>query len=181
MSNTNVKHRIATSNDSTAIRELYLSAFPPEEWESVASLAVQLLDENENPRTLSLVSTQHESIVGHVAFSPAYMGDKEEAQGYILSPLAVDPELQKQQIGSALVRNGLERLAEDGVKIVFVYGDPAYYGRFGFDAELATRYLPSYELQFPFGWHAVELREGARPKDVVRLTFCPALQQESLW
>ena len=44
-----------------------------------------------------------------------------------------------------------------GVNVVFVYGDPKYYGKFGFSAEVASAYSPPYELQYPFGWQAVAL------------------------
>lgn len=50
----------------------------------------------------------------------------------MLSPLAVAPELHKRGIGSALVRHGLETLAERGVPLVFLEGDPSYYSRLGF-------------------------------------------------
>jgi putative acetyltransferase len=40
--------------------------------------------------------------------------------------------LQRQGIGSLLVRAGLERCAEDGFDGVVVVGHPEYYARFGF-------------------------------------------------
>jgi putative acetyltransferase len=50
----------------------------------------------------------------------------------VLSPLAVTPERQGHGIGSALVRRGLEVLADRGVPLVFLEGDPGYYSRFSF-------------------------------------------------
>jgi putative acetyltransferase len=35
-------------------------------------------------------------------------------------------------------------LAERGVQLVFVLGDPVYYRRFGFDARAATRFACPY-------------------------------------
>jgi putative acetyltransferase len=51
-----------------------------------------------------------------------------------LSPLAVRPDRQRQGIGAALVRAGLELLADRGVPAVFLEGDPGYYGQWGFVA-----------------------------------------------
>lgn len=42
------------------------------------------------------------------------------------------PTVQRLGLGSLLVRSGLRILAESGVELAFVYGDPDYYGRFGF-------------------------------------------------
>jgi len=86
----------------------------------------------------------------------------ETGQGLIdavsLAPLAVNPICQRQGIGSALVRQGLEHCRERGKPIVVVLGHPGYYPRFGFSAELAKK------LHGPFSgeaWMALELRDGA--------------------
>ena len=59
--------RIATTHDGDAIRQLYLSAFTEEENEVVATLAVELLDENSALPILSLVAEMEGAVVGHVA------------------------------------------------------------------------------------------------------------------
>jgi putative acetyltransferase len=50
----------------------------------------------------------------------------------VLSPVAVLPERQRQGVGSAMIRRGLEIIAELDVPVVFVEGPPAYYSRLGF-------------------------------------------------
>jgi putative acetyltransferase len=50
----------------------------------------------------------------------------------VLSPLAVLPDHWRQGVGRALVRRGLEICDEQGVPLVFLEGDPAYYSRCGF-------------------------------------------------
>ena len=50
----------------------------------------------------------------------------------VLSPVAVLPEYQGQDIGSALIRDDLVIMAERSVPVVFLEGLPAYYSRFGF-------------------------------------------------
>lgn len=51
-----------------------------------------------------------------------------------LGPMAVRPGHQRTGIGSALVREGLERCRRRGVDLVVVLGHPEYYPRFGFAA-----------------------------------------------
>jgi putative acetyltransferase len=81
--------------------------------------------------TLSLVAEVGGKVVGHIAFSPVVISDADE-NWYGLGPVSVTPGLQKQGIGSMLVRSGLERLKALGGKGCALVGDPAYYGRFGF-------------------------------------------------
>jgi predicted GNAT family acetyltransferase len=61
-----------------------------------------------------------------------------------LAPVSVAPERQKAGIGSALVRSAVERARQAGWEAVFVLGDPAYYGRFGFDAHRAAGFSTPY-------------------------------------
>jgi putative acetyltransferase len=138
-----------------------LSAFPESENELVAKLATDLLFEHSNPPIIALVAEIDGLIVGHIAFSPVRIVTFEKCHAYILAPLAVQPDYQKQRIGSSLIESGTKQLSDRGVHIIFVYGDPNYYGRFGFKTDLAQNYTTPYPLQYPFGWQACVLRECA--------------------
>lgn len=85
------------------------------------------------------VATHQDRVVGHVFFSPITLerDGKDYLQGWALAPLAVDPEFQRQGIGSQLVRRGLEAARKAFCPVVLVLGDPRFYGRFGFQSELA--------------------------------------------
>lgn len=155
--NTSMEIREATIADTENIRDLYLQAFDAAEAEKVASLALKLLAEHQAVKTISLVATKQDAIVGHVAFSPVFFVNNRQHLGYILAPLAVAPDRQKQGIGALLVRHGLAILTDAGASIVFVYGDPRYYSRFGFSPELAQDFIAPYPLQFPEGWQALHL------------------------
>lgn len=102
--------------------------------------------------TLSLVADETGDIVGHVAFSPVTVSG--EAGGwYGLGPISVAPSRQRQGIGSALVHEGLLELRQLGAKGCVLVGDPAYYGRFGFEADPAFVYPdvpPEYLLRLAF-------------------------------
>jgi putative acetyltransferase len=105
---------------------------------------------------LSLVAERDEQVVGHILFSDLpILTDAGIVPALALAPMAVLPPFQKQGIGSALVRRGLELCREQGHRIVVVLGHPHFYPRFGFSAKLASA------LASPFGggdsWMALEL------------------------
>ena len=83
--------------------------------------------------TLSLVAEDGGQIVGHVLFSPGWI---EGLQGHVpvegMGPVAVLPERQRQGIGSAMIRAGLDWMRQAGHRLIIVEGDPRYYMRFAF-------------------------------------------------
>ncbi|WP_342726526.1 N-acetyltransferase [Bradyrhizobium sp. B097] len=90
--------------------------------------------------TVSLVATSDDGrIVGHVAFSPVQI-DGVAGRWYGLGPVSVAPEMQRQGIGGALIREGLARLAAQNADGCVLLGDPAYYSRFGFVGDPALTY-----------------------------------------
>lgn len=173
--------RVATGLDRDDVRRVHLSAFPEGEREIVADLAVSLLAENTTPPVISLVAEADGAVVGHVAFSPVVIDGNWDLRGYILAPLAVEPAYQKRRIGSQLVESGIRRLSEIGVGILFVYGDPTYYGRFGFSVDAAERYIPPYSLQYAFGWQGVVLTERRVEGPPVKITCVAPLCDPALW
>ena len=173
--------RKADRLDREKVRRIYLAAFPDSESESVAKLAVDLLLEDTTPETISLVAESDESLIGHIAFSPVIIGTQKNCQGYILAPLGVLQDHQKHRIGSTLVKSGMQKLSAMGVDILFVYGDPEYYGRFGFRTDTAVRFEPPYELQYPHGWQAVALKEVDADKRRVEISCVSSLCDPELW
>ena len=115
---------------------------------------------------VSLVAVEGEAIVGHVLLSRMQAPFK--ALG--LAPVSVRPDRQRSGVGSALVREGLARARADGWEAVFVLGEAAYYGRFGFDAETARGFASPYA-----GPHlmAVALM-GRLPATSGRVDYAPA-------
>ena len=89
--------------------------------------------------TVSLVAVLQGGVVGHVAFSPVRIGGG--ANGwYGLGPVSVAPTRQRQGIGRALIRAGLQRLDDLKAAGCVVLGDPDYYRRFGFESDPAFHY-----------------------------------------
>ncbi|MGW6282075.1 GNAT family N-acetyltransferase [Kribbella sp. NPDC055071] len=118
--------------DGQAVRDVHLQAFG-----SHGLVVADLVDSLRNTIApnggLSLVAEHDGQVVGHVMFTRSLLdASRRLVDVQVLSPLAVMPEVHKSGIGSALVRHGLEVLAERAVPLVFLEGDPGYYSRFGF-------------------------------------------------
>lgn len=86
--------------------------------------------------TLSLVATENNQIVGHIAFSPITINDKDE-KWFVLAPVSVLPSHQNQGIGKALIQAGLQQLKDQNANGCVVLGEPDYYQKFGFQAQNA--------------------------------------------
>ena len=102
--------------------------------------------------TISLVAELDGQVVGHLALSPVSISDGSQGW-YGLGPISVLPELQRQGIGKALMREGLSQLKALGASGCILVGDPNYYERFGFRSlpELTHEGIPQeYVLTLPF-------------------------------
>jgi putative acetyltransferase len=100
--------------------------------------------------SISLVAVDDsEQVIGHIAFSPVEI-DRQTGGWFALGPVSVRPDLHRRGIGSALIRDGLERLEALGAAGCLLMGEPAYYARFGFVTGDALTYFrhPNPYLQW---------------------------------
>ena len=96
---------------------------------------------------LSLVALDGSHVVGHILFTRITVGGGSQAHDALaLAPMAVLPPFQKQGIGSALVRRGLEEARGLGHRVAIVVGHPDYYPRFGFVPAQPLGVLPPFEV-----------------------------------
>lgn len=172
--------RVATEPDCQAIYDICMAAFSEDERETVATLAVDLLSDVTTSNIISLVAEIQGAVVAHVAFSPVIFDENKQLLGYILAPVAVKPGYQKIGVGSRLIKHGLQQLSRQGVQVLFVYGDPVYYHRFGFDTKTAHWYIAPYALQYPDGWQALVLKEHHLTSPV-RFQCVSPLSDPELW
>ena len=70
-------------------------------------------------------------VVGHVIVSRSSLDDGSPVA--VLSPLAVRPDAQREGIGRALVGAACDLADAAGEPCVLLQGNPAYYGRLGFE------------------------------------------------
>ena len=159
--------RRATGADHDAIRQVEMAAFG-------GDVEARLVDRlrSEGYARVELLAETNDEVVGHLLFSELQILTSPGVIAALsLAPLAVLPAFQKQGIGAALVREGLEICRREGHRIVIVLGHADYYPRFGFSAELAR------PIDNPFGasdsWMAMELSPGALEAVSGRVQYPP--------
>ncbi len=169
-----MKIRETTSSDLAHVLVLYPQAFPEEELRPVVSALLEL-----GQGVLSLAGFQEDALVAHVLFTTCWT-DGRDRPGALLGPLGVLPSYQRKGVGSSLVRTGLEQLKKNGVKQVFVLGDPGYYRCFGFSPE--RQVLSPYPLpaQWADAWQSTTLAARA-PLAAGTLTLPEPWMQPALW
>jgi putative acetyltransferase len=82
---------------------------------------------------LTLVALRDDAVVAHVLFSRVAIAQYPALRACALGPVAVTPPLQGTGIGTALINAAIARLPVQDFDLVFVLGNPRYYGRFGFE------------------------------------------------
>ncbi|WP_236796913.1 GNAT family N-acetyltransferase [Amycolatopsis sp. GM8] len=98
---------------------------------------------------VSLVASVDGQVVGHVMLSASRLdAPRRLVDVYVLSPLGVLPDFQRQGIGTRLVEQALA--AARDVPLVFLEGSPAYYGKRGFTGAVALGFrAPSLRIPEP--------------------------------
>ena len=117
------------------IRALLCAAFPTS---AEADLVERLRADGDV--AVALAALDADIVVGHIVLS--LMVAPMRALG--LGPVAVAPARQGHGVGRRLIEAALAGAREEGWNAVFVLGDPAYYTRFGFRAELAAGFDTPY-------------------------------------
>ena len=158
--------RHETSDDIAAIEAVTMAAFADAPHTSHTEQFIVRALRAANELTLSIVAEEHGQIVGHVALSPVTITDDQgrKADGwYGLGPISVLPQRQGHGIGSRLMEQALSELRAMQAAGCVLLGDPAYYGRFGFQAHAGLQ-LPGV----PPGYFMALALHGPVPEGIVR-------------
>ena len=90
---------------------------------------------------LSLVAEDAGRLVGHVGFSRLWIAQAcRRVPGVSLAPLSVSSDHRRRGVAAVLVEKGHVHLRAAGETIVFVLGNPAYYGRFNYSVGAAAAF-----------------------------------------
>ncbi len=111
---------------------------------------------------LDFVAEIDGEIVGNIVYSKAVIHCDSGAvrEAVCFGPVSVLPNFQSQGVGSTLILHSLQRARELGYEACLIYGDPDYYGRFGFrKAEVFDIRTPDDQYAVPL--LALELKEDA--------------------
>ena len=123
-------------NDYRAVEELTREAF----WDSYNPgcdehlMVHKLRKSSAYIPELDLVVCDKEKIVGHILYTRSYVVDATNQRHEFISfgPISVLPSYQKQGVGTTLIERSKEIAKSMGFKAIFIYGNDAYYHRFGF-------------------------------------------------
>ncbi len=95
---------------------------------------------------LDLVAEVDGVVAGHVLFSEGYV---EDVRVLALAPLAVSPRHQRRGLGRALMEESIRTANRLPYPLMLLLGDPAFYGRFGF--ERARKLGINIAMELPAG------------------------------
>ena len=138
-----IEVRTAAPSDRSAVLELVRAAFSSGGRDGAEEVGI-VEDTWSSPdrlEDLELVAVDRGVLTGHVL---AAMGDLEGRPVAGIAPLAVVPERHRRGIGSALMAELIRRAEAAGLPLLVLLGNPAYYGRFGFEpaGPLGISYAP---------------------------------------
>jgi putative acetyltransferase len=127
--------RDETPQDRAAIYQVVSSAFGQS---AEAELIEKLREACDS--VISLVAEEGSRIVGHVLLSRM----QALFPALALAPVSVVPTRQRRGIGSALIKEAVNRARSENWAAIFVLGDPNYYERFDFDRDAAADFKSPY-------------------------------------
>ncbi len=187
----NIKTRIAmleirnaTEADLKDILRIERTAFGEAEGDEIVELVENILSDKSAAPQVSLIARQNNRPVGHVLFSKARIDGRTPAvSAALLAPLAVIPEAQSVGIGGHLIDEGLYRLKEAGIEIVFVLGHPEYYPRHGFVPAGQLGFEAPYPIpdKHADAWMVQALRPNVLNGIAGKVRCCNALDQRRYW
>ncbi len=102
-------------------------------------------------KELDLVAFYNDKIVGHIISTKAKVVDSlnKEYEVLCVGPLSVLPDFQKKGIGGKLLEESIKIARRLGFRGMILFGNPAYYHRFGFrnakEFEITTKDDQNFE------------------------------------
>lgn len=136
------------------LSSLFRSTFGASEGEDegllIGGLAQELSAAIDDRDVISLGAIQSETLVGALFFTRLRFDDHSGV--YMLAPVAVSTAHQGTGVGRALIKFGLKALADQGATVAITYGDPAYYGKVGFEPLSESVIRAPMALSMPEGW-----------------------------
>lgn len=178
----NIQIKETQKSDFNAIMEVEKKAFGQED---EAELVAKLLEDKSGEPIVSLLAFHNDEAIGHILFTKSTIeGSDDSPLTYILAPLAVKPEFQRQGIGGMLINEGLNRLKKMGAEMVFVLGHIEYYPKYGFvpDAQ-SLGYSATYPIpdEFADAWMVQATSSKGLSQAKGRVICADALNKPEYW
>ena len=142
------------ADEANAIVHLFTSVFATSEGEAegalIGKLAADLFKTTDDRDLFNYVAVDADCVVASIFFTRLEFHNNCDA--FILAPVAVHRDRQREGIGQALIGHGLSDLADRGVAFVLTYGDPTFYRKVGFQQISSTTIKAPFRLSQPEGW-----------------------------
>ena len=168
-------------NDLDAIQEVFYNSFSSEEAPITYPVIKSLIEESASDNNYCIGYELDGKIVSAVGFSPVFFKTDTGISAYILAPLATHQSHQKEGLATKLIESAQAHFHANNIDALLVYGDPKYYGKYGFDAELGKHFIPPYPLEYDFGWQALMLSDTDLNEIKLPFTCVDALSDAVLW
>ena len=174
---------VYNSSQSQEVINLFTTVFSNSEGQEegllIGKLVSELITINDTQDLLGFVATAQDKIIGCIFFSRLTFDNN--ANAYILSPVAVHTEHQGQGVGQQLITFGINHLKDINVELVFTYGDPKYYSKVGFTHVSEESVKAPLKLTYPEGWLAQSLT-GNTVEPISGVSHCvDALNKQVYW
>ncbi len=152
--------RPTVPDEAEVVAEVHRAAFGAD---LEAELARDLMLDDAFVGLLSFAAEEDGHMIGHVLLTRAWLNRDDGMPGFpllLLAPLAVVPGSQHEGVGTALVEAAITLARESGEVGMLVFGDPAFYGRFGFVQAGPSGIRTPYPAEPEWGWQVLELAPG---------------------
>ncbi|GIU29689.1 GNAT family N-acetyltransferase [Shewanella sp. MBTL60-007] len=171
------------TENAKAISHLFNETFTASEGANegkvIGELTTELMSTTASEDLFIFVAKAEDKLVGSIMFSRLTF--ENEINAFILSPVAVHPDFQRQGVGQKLIKFGLQALAEKGVELLFTYGDPNYYSKVGFKQISEDIVKAPQALTYPEGWLSQSLSADELPPMSGRCRCVSALNKAEYW
>ena len=150
-------------DDRAAVRRVVIAAFGADE-PGHGDDAAQIWESLGHHRRVGLVAEERGVVVGHVGLSVGWVDARRAlVEVWVLSPLSVVPERQREGFGTALLTAAVETARGRGVPALFLEGSPFYYGSRGFERADRRGFLPAALERTPRAAFQVVVFEAHEP------------------
>lgn len=161
------------------VTEVFTDSEGEGEGSLIGNLTKNMINTTQANDLIGFVALDNEQIVASIFFSRLTLSSDQTV--FILSPVAVATESQKQGIGQKLIQFGLDILKSEQVDFVFTYGDPNYYSKTGFQPITEGQVKAPVKLSSPHGWLAQSLKGEEINLHGVTADCVPALNDQKYW
>lgn len=178
-----VNYQLYQATEHQSIIQIYQQTFTEAEGEAeglmLANLVTELFETTASEQLLTFVASHNQQIIASIMLSKLTF--EQPINAWLLSPVAVSTQYQRQGIGQQLLTLAMQQLAKQGVELVMTYGDPNYYGKVGFTPVSESKIKAPMPLSFPEGWLGLSLVSDAVPAIAGSSTCVAAFNKPEIW